>query len=293
MEMALDGLTQLKKIRPLTMPAVKERLLALKPLSFGSIAATMRVYGTIGRAGQILQELNPERYRMVCRQELVYEGGVEFPVIAEALAEIDLRAPLDLDMIEGGIGGLADLAYISLIPVQLGYPMGWDEWEEISQDPTGCDDVMAINIFFNCLRLGQPETFNMASDHFGWGVYWNAACNLPVDWERFCELLHQKKMGFYINAINTVWYDTNNPYFDMNPFDEMSFDNFYYDFDLEGFRSLEEAWQDAQPIRDDLARAIKDFTINKKAPRRLLNIWTKAVAESDKRLVHILAETYD
>lgn len=292
MEMALDGLTELKKIRPLTMPVVRERLLELKPLSFQTMSDRLRVFGVIGRAGQILQALNRERYRRVCRQNFMdWESGVDMPIIAAALEEINLRAPLDYDMIEGGIGGLSDLAYIYLIPVQLGYPMGWDEWEEISVDPGTCSEEMAINIFFNCLRLGQPETFDMASEAFGWGVYWTEACNMPVDWERFCELLHQKKMGFYINAINAVWYNTDNPYFDMNPFDEMSFDNFYYDFDLEGFRALEEAWRDAQPIRNDLARAIKDFTINKKAPRRLLNIWTKAVAESDKRLIHILAES--
>jgi hypothetical protein len=246
------------------------------------------------RFAVILQALNPEKFREVCagRYELVVGDVSEDPLIEAAVGEISDIAPLDLEetfmCLEDGY------EYIDyLYPEHLGYPIGWDEWEELHDNPNDWTETMALYVFVTALRLGETEVLGSSSEHYGWDLeVEDLEAGIPeANWDRLFILLDQRQMSCFKNALDVCIYDTGNPYFDYNPYDEERCPDLP-GITVEGVRALEKAWQEAQPIRLDHETAAEQFAHDPTLAKVLLMLWAESADKPEPRRPQTLAEIW-
>jgi hypothetical protein len=215
------------------------------------------------KAATILKELAPEKLKRLKGEKFSVDQAENdgwTDLFQTCLAEINHIAPLDEDclnnMMDGGDGSL-----YKLFPACAGYPLGWDEWGELAEDPQDCAESMRLFLFANIWRLEGAEKMEEASEMFDWGVDVEKGINFEdVIWERFEHWLKRNGLGVFVNALNACLYQTGNVYFDWNPWGESVDDSWLPNFSVEGVRKLEKAWQEAQPILADLNAAIELFT---------------------------------
>jgi hypothetical protein len=207
----------------------------------------------------ILNALNPGRlYRLDMRVEkddaFVY---CDSPLLDACLREINNLAPLDMDMMEMRYGeaNCPDELY----PASCGFPMGWDEWEEIIDNIESISPNTYLYLFVTMLRMGENEKMALAAQEIGWELSEEECATLPnPDWNELLILLEQRGLEVFKNAINVCLYDTGNPYFDYNPWDESDIYSLPA-FTLGGVRELQQFWEEAQPISADLDKAVLQF----------------------------------
>jgi hypothetical protein len=225
------------------------------------------------RSASILAELNPARY-LGLREKVHFLTDYDEELVSAALEEICTIAPLDTEFIETGLLGAGeDFQY--LYPAPMGFPMGWDEWEEIATDPAGCNESMELFIFVSSLRLHYDSTLEQASEHFDWDLpKVDLERYSDLDWERMYKLLDQAGLSCFKRAIDVCLYSTDNPYFDFNPYDEDA--NAFPDlppYSLDGVHQLEAFYQAAKPIQADFEEAENLFENCYGLPWKLLKIW--------------------
>jgi hypothetical protein len=235
------------------------------------------------QAAVVLNALDPAKFRRAAAGEVEDKQCVysDDPIIDACLRAIDALAPLDLEMMETRCeDGMPDELY----PACCGYPMGWDEWEEMSGDDLDtCRDELGLYIFTTAMRLGDSAVLLRASDHFGWELSGEDPANIQdPNFERLFEMLEERGLGVFKNAINVCLYDTGNHYFDYNPWDEEVIADLPA-FTLEGVRALEWAWAEAQPMREDLTRAVIWFARDMSLAGTLYDLYVESAAETETR----------
>lgn len=241
------------------------------------------------QAAVVLNALDPRMFQRaaagIVEDQYVYGDD---PLIDACLRAIDAVAPLDMDMMEMRCdGGMPDELY----PACCGYPMGWDEWEEMVDNIDTSSDEIGLYIFTTAMRLGDGDVLLKAAEHFGWELGVEDWPEIPEpNWERLFELLEERGLGVFKNAINACLYDTGNPYFDYNPWDEEVIPNLPA-FTLEGVRDLEQAWAEAQPIREDLTRAVIRFARETTLASTLYELYVES-AQATKPIPQTLGEMW-
>jgi hypothetical protein len=256
----------------LTFTEILESLRNRKNPRFASIISELEITRTWIKSAVILAELDPDKFAKI-RSE---GGKISEELFQSAIESITAIAPLDLEFIEvnmdGGSDGLA-----CLYPEPCGYPLGWDEWEEICQDPTDCNDSMALYIFSTCLRFDDVVTLQNASEHFGWDIEIEKLPDLSSEEsDHFFGLLKEHGLKCFENAIYTCWYSTGNQYFDYNPYDEQPILENMPEFSMKGVRELEKQWKAAQPILADLHEANDRFVSEKGLARKILEFYLQS-----------------
>lgn len=250
--------------------------------------ATLRSYNLSAKAAMILQEIAPH---------FLVQNNVSGAdaLVDKALDAINDIAPVyyesmqaDLDASDGGV--------IFLYPEPVGFPMGWDDWDELITDIENSPS-MALYAFATCLRLGQWEYFERAAVFLGWNCEY---ANIDVDRiDQMASELERSGLGCFANALRACWYVTGNVYFDWNPYDD---DQAYEDFPpfiVEGVRWLMNEWQMAQPILNDLKQANEWFQREPGVAARVLACMTAGMEEvepgagSNQTLMEIWSENDD
>ncbi|NMC84310.1 MAG: hypothetical protein GYA58_03390 [Anaerolineaceae bacterium] len=174
--------------------------------------------------------------------------------LLESIYEI---APIDIDYMES-LALDNDVYY--LIPEPLGYPMGWDEWEELVEDLQDTSDGLAMYVFFTLLRFGEFERLEQAIERWGWNF------TVPIigdsegfDWERFDRTLQMRGLGCFSLACDVCCYQSGNLYFDFNLYDENAGDWGLPPFNVDGIRALAKEYQQAIEIQSALREADRRF----------------------------------
>lgn len=244
---------------------------------FYQMISNLRDWKTMSRAAAILKDLNQERLEIIMQAGVGF-GSEQSLLVDSAIDEINAIAPLDDNMFEVLTGDGPES--ICLYPETCGYPMSWDDWEEIANDVKSCEESFSLFIFFTALCLGYQETFEAASQHWGWNVSFPQVSN--IDGELVEKLLIKRGLPEFVNAINVIWYCTGNAYFDFNVYEESMFEDLP-DFSVEGVRFLAGQYQKAEKISADLQAAITRFTQDKKIPKKLVRIWKDSIAKDEER----------
>ena len=248
--------------------------------SLAAVLGMLEAQRRRGQAAVILNELDPKAFRKAARGEK--EDKYQFaedPLIDACLRAIDKVAPLDLDQM--GMRCEEETAD-ELYPSACGYPMGWDEWEELVEDVNTAAPEISLYLFVTAMRLGDGAVLFKASEHFGWDLE-NLEEIPDPNWERLFGLLEEHGLGCFKNAIEACLYDTGNVYFDYNPWDEETIPTLP-PFTLAGVRALEEEWAEAQPIRKDLDHAARIFAQDLSLARKLMDLYAASACEHAYRL---------
>ena len=268
-------------------------LLNLKPMSSGNVFVRLEVLKIISVSVQIIKEfdeLQLEDFQPIEESDL---DDFDCPVIDDALNAIYGKAPFEMEMVDF-------LAERYLIPESMGYPMSWDQFFEICSEPEQYP-VYEVFLFFSCLGFGEDDSFNKASQEYGWGVEYppsNNKKNLYLDGNLFVEKLRAAGLDDFITAIEVYEYSTGNAYFDVNLYDEMWLENFDLpDFSVEGCKALITEWEEAQEIETKLQRAEEHFKNDRSSVAKLLlDLWVSSLKrrpdenEKPKTLIEIFTE---
>jgi hypothetical protein len=241
---------------------------------------------TATSAARILFELNPNRLNDLCAANRCLNDP-EQTLVSETMEAIGEIAPLDTDMMDVEFQDDGQVPW--LLPAPAGFALGWEEWEEWSGHLDEHADAK-MYIFWTCIRLGESETLESA----GWAYDWlDWGMEIPdlytdeeehMDWERFEETLRNKGLGCFIAAREICCYDTGNPYFDWNPYDENGESQSpAVPFNLEGVRELEKDWQAAQPMLEDFREARERFDRDPSLAGKLLAIWDSCMVRNKKK----------
>lgn len=258
----------------------RKALLAWRRPSFDECMEGLMQYRRRLQAAVVLNVLDPGRFRKAAAGEVEESQYVygDDPIIDACLRAIDEVAPLDMDAM-----GMRceDSLPDELYPACCGYPMGWDEWEEMVENLDTTNADIALYVFTTAMRLGDGDVLFKAAEHFSWNdLVVEDWPEIPdPEWERLDDLLDQRGLGVFKNAINACLYSTNNPYFDYNPWDE----NNLYDlppFSVEGVRALETAWEEAQQVREDLTKASIQFARDLSLARTLYELYVESAEEA-------------
>jgi hypothetical protein len=253
----------------------------------------------MAESARILEALNQERFKEIKPKIKFLNNDECNDVLAAALGEITLVAPLDMEFIELNLSDFDGLI-TSLPPEPYGFPISLDEWESITQDLEGCAESLGLYVFFTALRLGEYSVLEAAASRFGWDFPDNLNFDRygDVDWKLLFEKLDQAGLGFYKNAIDVCHYSTGNPYFDYNPYDEELIHDLP-EYSLEGVRELQQEWIESKPILADFRRAEERFEHNpSRESWRLLKLYLSCcekrsrarVRTNGKTLVEIFGE---
>ena len=217
-----------------------------------------------------MAELNPDAYRSL-------RGGFHILVdnmAADELIEATLNAiyevaPLDQLFI---VSVIYDSVLDYLYPESCGWPIEWDEWDEMVEEPASYQESVGLYVFVTALRLDESDVLMGASEHWGWNLMAvDLDDNSVLDWERFAQLLDKNGLGCFKNAFDACAYQTGNPYFDYNPNDEETQPDLP-PFMLEGVRTLQKYWQEAQPILADYQQAEEMFEQDRSLAGKILKL---------------------
>ncbi len=228
-------------------------------------------------SARILNELDPEQMAQIvgeCSGPRMEENG--WKLFGAALEAIHKIAPIFFESIEADYQ-TSDFA--ELVPsIDYGFPMGWDDWNAVRDNPQDYSESYAIYVFFTALRLGDEIALQNWAEHCGWNITVPKFGTMgEFVWEKIEKKLKRNHLEYFINAIRACYYETDNLYFDFNPYD----DGVIYDnlppFTIEGVRTLEKEWTEAQPILADLNRAVQEFAENPGIVRTLLRIFLTSI----------------
>jgi hypothetical protein len=257
-----------------------------RPSLQNAIQQLQTIRGVTG-SGRILAELAPNTFQAACADglwrmleisESFRYGDATPDIVSSTLNAIQEIAPLDWDAMENQFSNEDEVIF--LIPDCYGYPMGWDDWDQIREDLESTSLDLGMYIFFTTLRLGDMEIFEAANEQFEWGIE-----RIPerladrdmgtLDRAKLFRSLDRAKMGCFKDALEVCFYDTGNVYFDYNPYDEGEVPSLLPPYAIEGVRDLAAQWKAAQPILANLRIAQNRFMSDPGVPDRLYKAYLR------------------
>ena len=265
------------------------KLRSLKRQSFQDVVISLQQAKLTARLARIVAELRPDLYQEITKNGVTLNSLDSDDLMQQTLNAINEVAPLD-DMFENE---LMDGSIPLLYPQCCGYPMSWDEWEEMAEDPGFVSPSMSFYVFVTAWRIGDERAFINGSEVFGWNLRFE---NSNVDWEKFCKLLDKNGLGIFKNAFDVAMYSTGNPFFDFNPFDENYGYEDLHELSIEGVRSLAEDWKKAKPIIEENNKACTMFAEQPELAGRLVKLMRRCRIKENpaprppKTLIEIFAE---
>ena len=162
-----------------------------------------------------------------------------------------------------------------LYPANMGYPMGWDEYDELLQNLSNLAEGMRLYMFFTMLRTGRDESFQEMSDYFGWQVQFAPIEGL--DFEVFKQETRAAGLEDYYWALRVSWYCTDNVYFDFNPWDENGGDwEILPNWTREDIEALAKQYDETMPISEANERAVEQFARDATIAGRLLECMVRS-----------------
>ena len=263
-------------------------LLKMKPKTLKSIFSKLENLQMLSVSVQIIQELNPEFLQdytpitEICPIE-------NFSFFRQALDEIYELAPFEYELTYSGESRF-------LYPESMGFPLNRDSFNEICISPS-VYPAYEVFLFFTCLRLGEIDCFNLASQEYGWEVEYPQLNNFKdfyLDWDLFCKNLEEAGFKIFITAIEVYEYSTGNLYFDVNLYDEIFPEDFDIPvFSLEGYKSLIKEYKAAQEIYKELMEAEDHFMNDRpENAKKLLKLWVSSLKETEKPKQRTLVEIF-
>ncbi len=268
-----------------TLETALKRLEKLRPRGLYDVMDELMSWHAPASAAQILSKLAPDNFRQRCSLGAVGDEG-EF--VRDVLSVIDKVTPLDIDYMDMFVEEANDLV---LFPLPNGYPMSWDEWDEITGDVEGTTgESMALFLFFKSLDFRDAATFTTANVHFSWGVDTPALDDIEhLDWQKYCQQLEERGLGCFIKAHEIVDYSTGNVYFDFNPYDDQQ-DVTLPPFSVDGVRWLQKEWANAQPWSLAHKESLAKLRENPGLWAILLEIYTNCLVYVDHNKPRTLLE---
>jgi hypothetical protein len=266
-----------------TLPSFGDAARALRKFrkpSYSRAAAQLSGLTVTLRAAKILRELASESLAGCTGVDWLTDGDGQESLMRKTMEAISAIAPLDEETVDIDIQD----GQFRLVPAAMGFPMNWDEWQEIVNDPANFIEKEGSMWAFCCaLGTGDQEAFENFSSYFDWDLRWPKRAGGTYDKEKLFRGFQRRGLKCFEVAWNIAIYSTGNLYFDYNIYD----DNIALPpFDIHGVRKLEAQYKEAQPIQAQYRQALDLFLYRDGVPAALLRIFAHSLAkEEEDRLI--------
>lgn len=246
---------------------------------------------TSAEAALILKEFNPLRYQDLWR---AYGGAMLLPDINGGLTEAETACIEELNEMFPTTGMLEERlqerepgepVYIEI--ENMGWPFSDEEWFDVESEMVdGFDPSLSVLVLAKCLDMGYNDLERLwqIGEHMGWpeglapkSAYQDGYLG-DFDAAGFCKRLKRRKLGCFISVFEMVWRTTGCYFFDYDPYND-----FMYEFSVEGVRALKDEWEKAPAILARYEEAKELARDNPEVLRKVVRCWDLSIVEPKPR----------
>lgn len=242
-------------------------------------------------AALILQEFSPLRYQ---RYWSAYGGAMLLPDINGGLSEAETACIEEINEMFPTSGMLeehlqerepGEPVYIDIEP--MGWPYSDDEWFDIESEIDGLDASLSVIVLAKFLDMGYNdlERWWQIGQQMGWPdelaprtSYYQDGHIGDFDAAGFCKRLQRRKLGCFITVFEMIWRTTGCYFFDYDPYND-----FMYEFSVEGVRELKSEWEKAPVILARYEEVKEMARDNPEVLRKVVRCWDLSITEPQAR----------